>query len=298
MANIQKMTNAKKLRIALEEEKCLVVPGGFDAFTMALAETAGFKAGYLGGYSLSASITRTPDWGLITMTEMLNAAINAINTVNIPLVCDIDQGFGALSNFVRTIHAYEQAGVAAVHFEDQPFPKKCSLMQGRTVIPIEDNVKKIRAAIETREDSDFVLLARTDAQQTEGRDGILRRIDAYLEAGVDYCIYVEYENEEDLTVVGREFPGKVFAFTGDAPEIPACYFPFKAYGEMGYKAIIYCAPAFCAAHKAIRDLFKTMKEEGQLTLNYHLDHCCNLNENNTVNRIEKWQALRDKYDML
>ncbi len=298
MNNTKNTTNAKKLRIALEEEKCLVVPGGFDAFTMALAETAGFKAGYLGGYSLAASITRTPDWGLITMTEMINAAINAIHAVNIPLVCDIDQGFGALSNFVRTIHAFEMAGVAAVHFEDQPFPKKCALMQGRTVIPIEDNVKKIKAAIETRQDPDFILIARSDAQQTEGIEGILRRMDAYLKAGVDYCIYTEYENEEDLAAVGREFPKKVIAFAGDAPGVPAWYLPFNTYGELGYKAIIYCAPAFCAAHKAIRDLFKIMKHEGQLTLQYHLEHCCNVNENNTISRIDKWQALRDKYDML
>ena len=293
-----KISNGKKLRNLIASEKCPMIPGGFDAFTMALAETTGYKAGYLGGYSMAASLTRTPDWGLITMTEMIHQVINAVNAVNIPIITDIDQGFGALSNFVRTIHAYENSGAAAVHFEDQPFPKKCSLMPGRTVISVEENVKKIQAAVETREDPDFVLIARTDAQMPEGLDGILRRMDAYLNAGADFTIYCEHESEKDVETVGTKFPGRVIIFAGDAPGNTAWYLPAATYREMGYAAIIYCAAAFSAAHKAVKNLFVEMQQQGGLSMECHKKYCYTVNDNNDVSKIKAWQALRDKYNML
>jgi 2-methylisocitrate lyase-like PEP mutase family enzyme len=293
-----KISNAKKLRNLLASERCPMIPGGYDAFTMALAETTGYKAGYLGGYSMAASLTRTPDWGLITMTEMIHQVTNAVNAVNIPLITDIDQGFGALTNFVRTIHAYEHSGAAAVHFEDQPFPKKCSLMPGRTVISVDENVKKIKAAVETREDPDFVLIARTDAQLSEGLDGILRRMDAYLNAGADFTIYCEQESEKDVETVGSKFPGRVIIFAGDAPGVKAFYLPAAIYREMGYAAIIYCAAAFSAAHKAVKNLFVEMQQQGGLSIECHQEHCCTVHENNAVSQIKDWQALRDKYSMV
>lgn len=275
-----------------------MIPGGYDAFTMALAETTGFKIGYLGGYSMAASLTRSPDWGLITMTEMIHQVINAVNAVNIPLITDIDQGFGALTNFVRTIHAYENSGAAAVHFEDQPFPKKCSLMPGRTVIPVDENVKKIKAALETREDPDFVLIARTDAQLSEGLDGVLRRMDAYLNAGADFTIYCEQESEKDVETVGSKFPGRVIIFAGDAPGVEAFYLPAATYREMGYAAIIYCAAALSAAHKAVKNLLVEMQQQGGLSMEWYQEHCCTVHENNAVSRIKDWQALRDSCNML
>ncbi|SHI27191.1 isocitrate lyase/PEP mutase family protein [Desulfosporosinus lacus] len=295
------MTNAKKLRTILTNG-FQVIPGGYDAFSMALVETVGFKAGYLGGYSLAASITRTPDWGFITQTEMINAAINSVNAVNMPIICDIDQGFGALSNFARTIHAYENAGVAGVHFEDQFFPKKCGMMPGRTVIPLEENVRKIKAALEIRNDPDFVLITRTDSQATEGLDGVLRRFDAYLKAGADYGIYFEAQSEEELRIVAKEFPGRIIAFIADIPHpahpLPFGHLPFAVYEEMGYAGVINCAAAFGAAHKAVKALYQTMMDSGQLTLAYFQEHCCTYFENNEISRINDWEALRQKYDML
>jgi 2-methylisocitrate lyase-like PEP mutase family enzyme len=295
------VTNAKKLRTILSEG-FQVIPGGYDAFSIALVEATGFKAGYLGGYSLAASVTRFPDWGLITQTEMLNTAINSVNAVNIPIVCDIDQGFGALSNFARAIHVFENAGVAGVHFEDQHFPKKCGMMAGRTVIPLEENVKKIKAALEIRNNPDFVLIARTDSQATEGLDGVLRRFSAYLEAGADYCIYFEAQSEEELRIVAREFPGRIIAFIADIPHpahpLPFGHLPFADYAGMGFAGVINCAAAFGAAHKAVKALYQTMMESGQLSLEYFQEHCCTYMENNEISRIGEWEELRQKYDML
>ncbi|NMA69276.1 MAG: isocitrate lyase/PEP mutase family protein [Desulfitobacterium sp.] len=291
------ITNAKKLRNAIAENKYLVVPGGYDALSVALAESIGFKAAYVGGYSLAASITRTPDFGMITQTEMLDASINIINSVDIPIVCDIDQGFGALTNLVRTIHAYENAGVAAVHIEDQPFPKKCAMMPNRTIVSIEDNVKRLKAAIEIRNNPDFMIIARTDSQQVEGIDGVLRRLDAYLNAGADYGLYCEFQSEEDLERVAKEFPGKVVLFFAEN-RAPIAHMPFSYYGEMGYPILINCTGAIGAAHKAIRDLYQTMMDTGQFSVEYHTEHCTTLGENNALSRIEHWNGLRDKYGML
>ena len=295
------MNNAKKLRKVLSEG-FQMIPGTFNAFSMGLVEQTGFKAGYLGGYSLAASSTRTPDWGLITQTEMLDAAVNTVNAVDIPIICDIDQGFGALSNFLRTIWAYENAGVAGVHFEDQYFPKKCGGMTGRPVIPIEDNVKKIKAALEIRNDPDFVIITRTDSGETEGLDGVLRRFDAYFKAGADYGIFFEAPKEEDFVKVGKEFPGKVIVFIGDLllPDSPPehHFLPFKAYAEMGYAAAINCVAAFGAAHQAVKKVYKFMMDNGQITREFYKENCGNFVENNKVLKIDYWQNMREKYEML
>jgi methylisocitrate lyase len=292
------MSNARKLREVFAQEKTVVIPGGYDALSALLVQKAGFSAAYLGGFSISASIAGYPDWGFTTMTEMLSVAVNAINVLDIPVVCDIDQGFGALTNFARTIHAYENAGVAAVHFEDQPFPKKCSQQSNRAVIPLADAVSKVKVAVETRSDPDFMLIARTDSKSTEGLDGLKRRIGAYLDAGADYCIFCEQQTEEELCDVAGTFPGRVIAFVGDVPENAACCLPVSDYEAMGYKALVYCALGLSAAYRGMESSFQHLRHQRHVSSDYLVDNNAPLGEIQSLAKIQQWQTLRDRFNML
>lgn len=292
------MSNARKMRDVFAQEKTVVIPGGYDALSALLIQKVGFPAAYLGGFSISASMAGYPDWGFTTMTEMLSVAVNAINVLDIPVLCDIDQGFGALTNFARTIHAYENAGVAAVHFEDQPFPKKCSQQSNRAVIPLVDAVAKVRVAVETRTNPDFMLIARTDSKGTEGLDGLKRRIGAYLDAGADYCIFCEQQTEAELREVAAAFPGRVIAFVGDVPENAACCLPVSAYEEMGYRGLVYCALGLSAAYRAMEAGFGHLLRERQVSSQYLASNNAALGEIQSLARIREWQALRDRFNML
>lgn len=276
----------------------MVIPGAYDVLSSLLIQKTGFPVAYLGGFSISASMAGYPDWGLTTMSEMLSVAINAVNVLDVPVLCDIDQGFGALTNFVRTIHAYENAGVAAVHFEDQPFPKKCSQQSNRSVIPLSDAVTKVKAAVETRSDPDFMLIARTDSKGTEGIDGLKRRMEAYLNAGADYCIFCEQETEEELREVGEEFPGRVIAFVGDNASNPACCLPVTAYEEMGYKSLVYCALGLCSAMKQMQKNYESLHNLQHISSEYLAANMATLGEVQGLAKISQWQDLRDRYDML
>ncbi len=291
------MSNGQKMRAVLERAPTTIIPGAFNAHSALLAQEAGFETVYLGGFSISASIGY-PDWGLATMDEMLSVATSTVRSVDLPVLCDIDQGFGALTNFVRTIHAYEKAGVAAVHFEDQPFPKKCSQQSERAVIPLEDAVAKVRAAVETRSDPGFILIARTDSKSVEGIDGLKRRMAAYLDAGADYCIFCEQSSEEELVQVGREFPGRVIVFAGDTADNPAWCLPVSTYGDMGFKAVMYCALGLSAAHKQIANTYKGLLENGGVSSAFLKEKAVSLQEVQKLVKLPGWQDLRDRYRML
>lgn len=292
------MSQAEKLREVFERETIVVIPGAYDVYSALLIQEVGFQAAYLGGFSISASAIGHPDWGFSTMTEMLSVSINAVAALDIPVICDIDQGFGALTNFVRTVHCYEKAGVAAIHFEDQPFPKKCSQQPDRAIISENEAVKKIKAAVETRSDPNFMLIARTDSKEVEGMDGLKRRINSYLEAGADYCIFCEQTTEEELIEVGRVFPGKVIAFVGDAADNPACCLPVSAYEEMGYKGVMYCGFGLCSAHFQVKRNYENLYNRRHISSGYLKENAASLDEVQRTTNISRWQKLRDKYDML
>ena len=184
------MKNTVLLKKILEEEKTLLVPGAYDAFSAKILKQAGFKVIYMTGSGVTASTTGMPDVGLLTMTEMVNQARNIVNATDLPLICDADHGYGNPINVVRTVREYERAGVAGIHIEDQVAPKKCGHFEGKEIIPAEDMVNKIKAAIYAREDPAFLLIARTDARATAGLDEAMRRARLYARAGAD-MIFLE-----------------------------------------------------------------------------------------------------------
>lgn len=178
------------LRNLINQKGIIVAPGAYDGFSAKIVEFTGFKVLYASGGGISRSLLGGPDVGLLTMTEMLNQVRNIVNAVNLPVISDADTGYGNPMNVIRTVREFEQAGVAAIHIEDQEMPKRCGHLKGKRLVTKHEMVQKIRAAIEAREDDDFVIIARTDAQAVYGLDDALERGHAYAEAGAD-VIFIE-----------------------------------------------------------------------------------------------------------
>src|SRR5437868_9875517 len=170
------MRATARLRELLAGPELLVAPGAYDALSARLIAQAGFSAVYMTGFGTAASVLGQPDVGLLTMSEMVSrAAALAAVVGDRPLIADADTGYGNPINVRRTIREYERAGVAAVHIEDQVWPKKCGHMEGKQVIPQGEMVQKVRAAVDARLDPDFVIIARTDANAVHGFDEALQR---------------------------------------------------------------------------------------------------------------------------
>ncbi len=181
------MTKTRQLRELLARKEFFIAPGAYDAMTARLVEQAGFPAVKLLGNATTASLLGLPDLGFLSLMEVVNHSRNVAAAVNIPLMVDADTGFlsGPLG-IIRTVREFERAGLAGISFEDQAWPKKCALIEGATrVVPIEEHAKRIEAAVHAREDKDFVIGTRTDAEESLGLDEAIKRANAYAQAGSD-----------------------------------------------------------------------------------------------------------------
>src|SRR6266704_4596964 len=200
-----------RLRELLADPGLLVAPGAHDALSARLIAQAGFPAVYMTGFGTAASVLGQPDVGLLTMSEMVSraAAISAVIASvagDLPLIADADTGYGNPINVRRTIREYERAGVAGVHIEDQVWPKKCGHMEGKQVIPKDEMVEKVRAAVDARQDPDFVIIARTDANAVHGLEDAIRRGQAYQEAGADIIFIEAPRSIAELQAIKQAFP--------------------------------------------------------------------------------------------
>ncbi|APR75999.1 Isocitrate lyase [Minicystis rosea] len=185
----------KRLRALMGGARPLLAPGAHDALSARLVEQAGFEAMYMGGFATTASLLGRPDIGLLGAAEMIDNARRIVQTVDLPVIADADTGYGNPINVLRTVREYEQAGVAAIHLEDQVSPKRCGHFSGKSVVPVEDMVAKLRAAVTARADPDLVIIARTDALAIEGVDAAIARARRYAEAGAD-ALWVEAPTTE------------------------------------------------------------------------------------------------------
>ena len=189
---------ARNLRTLLAGAEPVVAPGAYDCLSARLIEAAGFPAVYMTGFGTAASYLGRPDVGLLGMSEMVDQARRIVQAVHVPVIADADTGFGNPINVIRTVKEYEDAGVAALHLEDQVAPKKCGHMAGKQVIPLADMLAKIRAAVAARRSADFTIIARTDARAIEGLDGALERARHYRDAGADVIFVEAPESEQEV----------------------------------------------------------------------------------------------------
>src|SRR5271155_6086319 len=191
------MTHAARFRELLRRDGMVVAPGAYDCIPAKLIAQAGFDAVYMTGAGTGATLGY-PDFGLVTMTEMVGNAARIAAAVAVPVIADADTGYGNELNVVRTVREYETAGVAGIHIEDQGFPKKCGHLDDKEIVPREDWLAKIRAAAAARRDPDFVVIARTDARAVAGFDEAIARANAAIAAGADMAFVEEPRRLEEV----------------------------------------------------------------------------------------------------
>jgi 2,3-dimethylmalate lyase len=250
-----------RLRALLESGQTIVAPGAFDPLSARLVEEAGFPAVYMTGFGTSAALIGRPDVGLLTMTEMAGNAGRIAACVDIPVIADADTGYGNPLNVIRTVGAYEAAGVSGIHIEDQVAPKKCGHMEGKLVIPAEEMAEKVRAAVEARTDPDFVIIARTDARAPEGLERSLQRARIYREAGADVLFIEALTSEGEAEEAVRAFPGVPLLFNwaegGKTPPIS-----LDRLEELGYRIVIFPISTLLAATGAMRGILQEIARAG------------------------------------
>src|SRR5439155_5366218 len=195
----------QRFRALLAAPGLIIAPGAYDALSARLIEQAGFDVVYMTGSGAANSLLGQPDLGLTTMTEMAGQAARVGAATTLPVVADADTGYGGPLNVRRTVQEYERAGVAALHIEDQTFPKRCGHFAGKSVIPIDEMVAKIKAAVAARSDPDLVVIARSDAAAVEGIDAALKRGRAYQAAGADALFIEAPSSVDELRQIGRSF---------------------------------------------------------------------------------------------
>jgi len=250
----------QRFRASLEGGGLVVAPGVFDMVSAKLADTFGFPAVYMTGYGTVASHLGLPDAGLATYSEMVARVGQIAGGISTPLVADADTGFGNLLNARRTMVGYERAGAAAIQIEDQVFPKRCGHTLGRQVVPIEDMVGKIRAAVEVRSDDNFLIVARTDARTAYGLEEALRRAEAYADAGADVLFIESPEDEGEMERIGRTFDLPLVANMVEGGRTPIL--PASQLEALGYRLVIYPVTALLAGAKAMEQTYRSLRETG------------------------------------
>jgi 2,3-dimethylmalate lyase len=224
-------------------------------------EEAGFQAAYMTGFGTSASRLGRADVGLLTMPEMVDNARRIAAALAIPLIADADTGYGNPINVIRTVQEYERAGVAAIHIEDQLAPKKCGHMEGKQLIPAAEMVAKVRAAVEARQDPDFLLIARTDARAVEGLPAAIERARRYREAGADVLFVEAPQSEAEIDEVAAAFPGTPLLFNyAEGGRTPAI--SHARLRELGFRIVIFPIGTLLAATAAMRALLARIRADG------------------------------------
>lgn len=256
------MTAIKRKRFAdrIRRRELVSAPGVYDLISAKLADRMGFDALYMTGYGVVASHLGLPDAGLATYSDMVGRVGQIAAMTGTPLVADGDTGYGGLLNVQHTVRGYESAGAVAIQLEDQEFPKKCGHMLGRRVVPAADMAAKIRVAVESRSDPNFLVIARTDSRTTLGLDEALRRAEAYLEAGADLLFIESPESVEEMARIGRTFEVPLVANMVEGGRTPIL--DAATLQKLGYRLAIFPALGFLAAGAVLEKAYAGLKATG------------------------------------
>ncbi len=240
------------------------MPGAFNALTAMQIERAGFNAVYVSGAGLAAA-RGLPDIGLLALAEVVADAGIIANAVEIPALADADTGYGPPLTVMRTVRAFEKAGVAGIHLEDQEMPKKCGHLPGKRLVPVSDMVRKIAAAVKARRDPDFLIVARTDARAVEGLDGAVRRARAYVEAGADAVFPEALETADEFRAFAQSLSkeGVKAPLVANMTEFGKTpYLTAKEFEDLGYRVVLFPVTALRVTTKAVEALLIELKALG------------------------------------
>jgi 2-methylisocitrate lyase-like PEP mutase family enzyme len=284
------MNPRQRLRALIARHGYTLAPGAYDTLTARLVEQAGFEAVYLtgGGYSRASGY---PDLGLLTLSENVRFIGLTVEAVGIPVIADADTGYGNAINVIRTVREYEKSGVAAFHIEDQVAPKKCGHYEGKEIISCGEMIGKIHAAVDTRQDRDLIIIARSDARAVEGLQAAIDRVNAYLEAGADVGFVEAPQNVEELRIVGRQVSGPALVNVfegGKTPMVPA-----NELDAMGFRLGIYPSQTHRAAIRAAQKVLAALKADGD-TRRIESD-LATFQEREDAVGTDRWRELEEKY---
>jgi len=227
----------RRLRELLRGDALVMAPGCFDCITARLVAGGGFPVAYITGSGVSMSALGAPDLGAISFAEVAERARRIADSVDIPVICDVDTGYGGPINVIRTVRELERAGVSAIQIEDQTWPKKCGHELGRRVVEIGEMTGRIRAAVDARDDADFVVIARTDARTTHGLSEALDRAEAYREAGADVIFVESPESRDEMQAINARIETPTLANMVEGGRTP--FLPADELADLGYRLAIY-----------------------------------------------------------
>lgn len=263
----ERVTAARRMRALLDGNDPVIMPGCYDALSARIVEETGFQATLLGGFGVEAALLGSPDLGLITLTELADHARRITASIDIPVITDVDTGFGGVNNIARTVQMLERAGVAGLHMEDQVTPKKCPALPGRELVSIEEARGRYAAALEARQDPDFVIVARTDGDAVS-YDESVRRANAYLEVGVDAILpmlmevdgaaFASFDPDKQMEIIERlvaDIHGPVMYVS----EPPTGY-DLTDLGRIGVKLVARASVALTAAASAMYEILSEVRD--------------------------------------
>ena len=248
------------VKSVLERSGSLVFPGIYDTLSAKLAERAGFELAFVSGYAVSATSIGEPDVGLLTQSEVIDRARRICGSVGIPIIVDADTGYGNPLNVVRTVRELIAAGAAGCFLEDQVWPKRCGHMRGKRVVPRDEYLGKVRAAVDARGDSDFFIVARTDAIADGGLDEALARAEHARAAGADATFIEAPRTREELVEVGRRAPKPIVANMIEQGRTPLLARDELA--ALGFQLILYPLSGLYAAARALETVYERLRTEG------------------------------------
>jgi 2-methylisocitrate lyase-like PEP mutase family enzyme len=281
------MTDRSSLRERLEDPRILVALGVHDGLTARIAERAGIEAFYHSGYGAAATHHGLPDIGMIGLGEMVESVRRITAVASTAVIADCDTGYGAIPGVKRTVSEMERAGASAIQIEDQVFPKRCGHMDGKHVIAVDEMVLKIRAAVATRRDPSTLVIARTDALQTDGLDAAIDRCNTYAEAGADIAFVDAPTSREQLEEIARRVDAPSMANmteTGRTPALTA-----DELQQLGYRIVIFPTPQVWMFAKAYEELCRELLATG--TTRGHADRFMPFDDLNELLGIEELQRV-------
>ncbi len=285
------MGKAQLIRQALAEQGQLIMPGVYDALSAKIAARAGFEVIFITGYSLSATLLGEPDFGLLTQTEVVSAAQRICSVVDTPVIVDADTGYGNAINVMRTVQDLIRAGAGGMFLEDQIWPKRCGHMKGKQVIPLDEQLKKLNAAVEAKGGNDFFIVARTDSRQALGLDEAIRRGVAFKDAGADAVFIEAPESKDEMKAISRQVRGPLVANMLERGVTPLM--GPQELKDLGFDLIVWpLAPLYSVA-KSLTDVYTTLRRDGS-TLAI-LDKLMPFNEFNDIVGLNEKYALDAKY---
>jgi methylisocitrate lyase len=285
------MPSALSVRELLDQHGQLIMPGVYDALSAKIAARAGFEVVFITGYSLSATLLGEPDFGLLTQTEMVAAASRICPVIETPVIVDADTGYGNAVNVIRTVEELIRSGAAGMFLEDQVWPKRCGHMKGKQVIALEEQVNKLRAAVDTARGRDFFIVARTDSRQALGLEEAISRGRAFKHAGADAVFIEAPQTKEEMKEIARQVPGPLVANMLERGVTPLM--GPRELRDLGFQLIVWPLAPLYAVAKTLTHTYATLRLEGS-TISI-LDSLMPFDEFNGIVGLEEKYRLDTRY---